>query len=113
MTDHVHEHHASTDQAPPAPATIKDPVCGMNVDPAESKHRTEHDGQSFHFCCAGCKARFEIDPERYLAKVVAKDVAPAPEGAVFTCPMHPEVRQANPGSCPICGMALELLHVSA
>jgi Cu+-exporting ATPase len=113
MTDHGHEHDVSTVHAPPASSTVKDPVCGMNVDPAKSKHRTEHDGMSFHFCGAGCKAKFEADPARYLAKGVAKDAPPAPEGAVFTCPMHPEIRQSGPGSCPICGMALEPLHVSA
>ena len=78
----MHDHRAHIDLAEMA----KDPVCGMNVDPAESKHRTEHDGQSFHFCCAGCKARFEIDPERYLAKVVAKEGAKHGVRANVICP---------------------------
>ncbi|MFG1397589.1 heavy metal translocating P-type ATPase [Xanthobacter sp. VTT E-85237] len=84
----------------------KDPVCGMDVDPHTAKHRADHNGQPFYFCCAGCKAKFEADPDRYLAGKAAP-AAPVPEGTVFTCPMHPEIRQIGPGSCPICGMALE------
>jgi P-type Cu+ transporter len=103
----------------PAPVgKVKDPVCGMDVDPARSAHRTEHGGQTYHFCCGGCRTKFEADPTRYLvaqndagAAQVMKN--PARDKAVFTCPMHPEVRQVGPGSCPICGMALEPLHVAA
>ncbi len=84
----------------------KDPVCGMDVDPHTAKHRADHNGQPFYFCCAGCKTKFEADPERYLAGTAAP-AAPVPEGTVFTCPMHPEIRQIGPGACPICGMALE------
>ena len=81
-----------------------DPVCGMRVDPATSRHRHEHAGTTFHFCCAGCREKFAAEPGRYLS---VGDKAPANTGAIYTCPMHPEVRQARPGSCPICGMALE------
>ncbi|MFG1413245.1 heavy metal translocating P-type ATPase [Xanthobacter sp. VTT E-85241] len=84
----------------------KDPVCGMDVDPHTAKHRADHNGQPFYFCCAGCKTKFEADPERYLAGKAAP-AEPVPEGTVFTCPMHPEIRQVGPGTCPICGMALE------
>ena len=84
---------------------MKDPVCGMNVNPETAKHKTTHHGEAFYFCSAGCKAKFEADPQRYLAP--KKVEAPADVSAIYTCPMHPEIRQAGPGSCPICGMALE------
>ena len=66
MTDHAHAHHAHALDAS-AGAKVKDPVCGMSVDPATSKHRADHAGETFHFCCAGCKTKFEADPSRYLA----------------------------------------------
>jgi P-type Cu+ transporter len=84
---------------------VLDPVCGMSVDPATSKHRFEHHGQTFHFCCAGCRTKFAADPAKYLEK---REPPPAmPAGTIYICPMHPEIRQEGPGSCPICGMALE------
>ncbi|MGE0005389.1 MAG: heavy metal translocating P-type ATPase [Parvibaculaceae bacterium] len=86
-------------------AKAKDPVCGMTVDPETARHRTTHRGETFHFCSAGCKARFEADPARFLAP--RKPEASADPAAIHTCPMHPEIRQMGPGSCPICGMALE------
>ena len=88
-----------------APSKTTDPVCGMTVDPATTKHRTEHDGRPYFFCSAGCRTKFVGDPERYLNPRPA--APPAAADAVYTCPMHPEVRQVGPGSCPICGMALE------
>lgn len=102
--DHAgHAHHHDHD---PAATKVLDPVCGMTVDPATSKHRFEHDGKTFHFCSAGCRTKFAADPAKYLAKDKAS--APeAPEGTIYTCPMHPEIRQIGPGTCPICGMALE------
>lgn len=87
-----------------------DPVCGMKVDPATSPHRFEHGGVTFHFCCAGCRGKFAADPDRYLAPNQEKAATP---GAVYTCPMHPEIRQIGPGSCPICGMALEPVTITA
>jgi len=86
-----------------------DPVCGMAVDPATSKHRAEHGGQTFHFCSAGCRTKFVADPERYLGgpDSAGRRAEPVMPGAVYTCPMHPQIRQIGPGSCPICGMALE------
>ncbi|MFZ1106915.1 MAG: heavy metal translocating P-type ATPase [Rhodomicrobium sp.] len=83
-----------------------DPVCGMSVDPRGARHRAGHKGRTYYFCCAGCKAKFESDPPRYLNKA-ARAPAPVSADAIHTCPMHPEIRQAGPGSCPICGMALE------
>jgi len=91
---------------------VKDPVCGMSVDPHTAKHRAEHAGRTYYFCSAGCKAKFEADPERYLSPEQRRQ-EPVPEGTIYTCPMHPEVRQVGPGSCPICGMALEPELVTA
>ena len=68
-------------------------------------------GRAYHFCCAGCRTKFAADPERYLGGKAAS--AGAAPDAIYTCPMHPEVRQVGPGSCPICGMALEPLEVTA
>ena len=104
--DHAgHVHDASDGGA----HRLKDPVCGMMVDPHTTPHRATYDGQTFYFCGAGCRRKFEADPSRYLSPAAqAKSTdEPMPEGAVYTCPMHPEVRQTSPGSCPICGMALE------
>lgn len=98
-------HHHAHDHGDAA-TKVLDPVCGMTVDPATSKHRFDHSGETFHFCSAGCRAKFAADPAKYLAK----EKAPAPQmpaGTIYTCPMHPEIRQVGPGSCPICGMALE------
>jgi Cu+-exporting ATPase len=81
-----------------------DPVCGMTVDPHTTPHRAEHGGHDYFFCSAGCRAKFTADPKRYLGKKAAEAVL---EGAIYTCPMHPQIRQTGPGSCPICGMALE------
>ena len=85
---------------------MKDPVCGMTVNPAKSEHQADYMGKAFHFCSAGCKAKFIADPERYLKANLPPETI-ATEGAMWTCPMHPQIRQAGPGSCPICGMALE------
>jgi Cu+-exporting ATPase len=90
-----------------------DPVCGMKVDPAKAKGSHEYAGQRYFFCGAGCLAKFQADPERFLKPVVpAVAPAPAPAGTKYTCPMHPEIVQDGPGSCPICGMALEPLTIS-
>jgi Cu+-exporting ATPase len=166
--------HAQADAGNAAPATAKDPVCGMTVDPATAKHRAEHAGAIYYFCCAGCRTKFEANPQQYVAKSAAAEAAAAkatdpvcgmkvdratakrtfahagktyyfcsagchakfaadpakypakapahahqgpapakatapeaPAGAIYTCPMHPEIRQVGPGTCPICGMALE------
>ncbi|BBZ99813.1 heavy metal translocating P-type ATPase [Bradyrhizobium diazoefficiens] len=78
----------------------------MTVDPATSKHRFDHHGETFHFCSAGCRTKFAADPAKYLAKEKASEPE-MPAGTIYTCPMHPQIRQVGPGSCPICGMALE------
>ncbi|WP_268739269.1 heavy metal translocating P-type ATPase [Novosphingobium mangrovi (ex Hu et al. 2023)] len=110
MHDKQHCHHRAPQSAQRGQDahdahTATDPVCGMTVDPATSPHHSEHEGQDYHFCSARCQTRFEDDPARWLEGTGAD--APVPEGAVWTCPMHPEVRQDHPGACPICGMALE------
>jgi Cu+-exporting ATPase len=77
----------------------------MTVDPVTSKHRFDYRGETFHFCSAGCRTKFAANPQEYLGE--ARPKAEMPDGAIYTCPMHPEIRQVGPGSCPICGMALE------
>ena len=103
-----------------------DPVCGMDVDPERTPHRHEHQGRTYYFCAAGCRDRFAAAPSRYLTPVPAPAPVPvavavavavnvnvrssAPPPAMpptWTCPMHPEIVRDGPGSCPICGMALE------
>jgi Cu+-exporting ATPase len=95
--------HGDSDKA--VSATAIDPVCGMRVDPATAKHRFAYNGQDYFFCSARCRERFEAEPEKFLQPKQAEPAAPA--GTIYTCPMHPQVRQVGPGSCPICGMALE------
>jgi Cu+-exporting ATPase len=96
----------------------KDPVCGMTVDPAKSPHKADYEGKTFYFCCGGCKTKFVAEPQKYLTPLVTL-IAPAPPKAAsaqpveYTCPMHPEIVRSGPGSCPICGMALEPRHVTA
>ncbi len=85
---------------------VKDPVCGMNVDQHTAKHRHTHEGHTYYFCNPRCREKFIADPAKYLAPERAPP-APVPAGTIYTCPMHPEIRQVGPGSCPICGMALE------
>jgi Cu+-exporting ATPase len=84
----------------------------MTVDPKTTPHHAEHRGETFHFCSAGCRTKFTADPEKYLSKDRAEG-PPAPPGTIYTCPMHPEIRQVGPGSCPICGMALEPETITA
>ncbi len=101
---HNHIHGARPETS--MPGTVTDPVCGMSVDPAATPHVATHDGAHHYFCSAGCLAKFTADPERYVGDVPQVTEA-APEGAIWTCPMHPEVQRPGPGTCPICGMALE------
>ncbi len=98
MTAEHHHHHEG-----PAGGVL-DPVCGMTVDPHTAKHRADHRGRTYYFCSSGCRARFAADPKKYLGE---RQTESGPEGTIYTCPMHPEIRRIGPGSCPICGMALE------
>jgi len=102
--DHSHVHGHDMHQHGPTEGGVVDPVCGMTVDPHTAKHRADYKGHPYYFCSAGCRTKFIAAPEKYLGERVAE---PAVEGAIYTCPMHPEIRQEGPGSCPICGMALE------
>jgi Cu+-exporting ATPase len=116
------------------PTLERDPVCGMNVNPATARHVHQHNGKDVYFCCASCKEKFRADPTKYLAapprnsglvtlgafkaaapsvhshpveKTQAQPPLPAAQGTAYVCPMCPEVRESKPGACPSCGMALE------
>jgi P-type Cu+ transporter len=82
----------------------------MRVNPHNAKHRTDYQGRTYYFCASGCRTKFVADPKKYLGE---RQAEPVPEGTIYTCPMHPEIRQVGPGSCPICGMALEPVIASA
>jgi len=119
--DSEHDHHA-----------VLDPVCGMSLDPAKAAESVVHGGQRYHFCSAGCRNRFEEEPGKYAVEaepevaeetgaicchgVVSAPPKVIPEAAGdtrrYTCPMHPEVIQIGPGSCPKCGMTLEPMDVT-
>ena len=125
MNEHLpagpaHDQHGST-------PTI-DPVCGMSVDPATARWSAQHEGTTYYFCSEGCRDKFVADPARYLApdrfalpmqvhghqhEHAPAPSQPMPKGTIYTCPMHPEIRQEGPGDCPICGMALEPAGVPA
>jgi Cu+-exporting ATPase len=85
----------------------KDLVCGMTVNPEKAQHHTEHKGQTYYFCSAGCKGKFSENPEKYLAPKSEAENPKHRDPREYTCPMHPEVRQKGPGNCPKCGMELE------
>ena len=91
---------------------VKDPVCGMTVDPHTTPHRHTHQGRPYYFCSAGCQRKFVAQPTKYLTEQPAVVEEP-PAGTIYTCPMHPQIRQAGPGNCPICGMALEPVVATA
>ena len=112
-------------ESPSTDAVARDPVCGMKVTIASAVHHTTHEGQDYYFCGARCRVRFIAEPASFLqpavpagsccghdAAVGAPKSAHAAAGAQWTCPMHPEILQADPGSCPLCGMALEPTSVS-
>jgi Cu+-exporting ATPase len=109
---HRHCCHAAA-HGDDASATAIDPVCGMTVDRRSAKYKTAWNGQDFFFCGLHCLDKFQAEPSRYLASAAptARTSAPAtPAGTIYTCPMHPQIRQIGPGNCPICGMALEPLE---
>ncbi|MGC2201962.1 MAG: heavy metal translocating P-type ATPase [Stellaceae bacterium] len=100
------------------PNAAHDPVCGMTVDPATAKHRAEHAGASYFFCSTRCREKFTAEPARYLTPAAPAEGPPAPGSrpggeVLWTCPMHPQIVRSEPGSCPICGMALERLTPEA
>ncbi|MGX1742414.1 heavy metal translocating P-type ATPase [Bosea sp. NPDC055353] len=104
-----HHHH----DAAAEDGKVKDPVCGMLVDPHTTAHRAQHEGRPYYFCSSGCRSKFTAEPARYVEPSSAGNAEPVAEGAIYTCPMHPQIRQVGPGSCPICGMALEPVLATA
>jgi Cu+-exporting ATPase len=108
------QHHHGHGEAPAgsgaissgADKTATDPVCGMKVSPGTTR-KVEHEGQTYYFCSDHCVAKFRADPSKYVHPKAAETPVEVPAGTIYTCPMHPEIRQPGPGSCPICGMALE------
>lgn len=109
MSTHIgHDHHM-----PHLSTGLKDPVCGMKVT-AQSTHSLKHQDNQFYFCSAGCKAKFLANPAKYIVVPLGTDnptidvAAATSDGSIYTCPMHPEIRQNHPGNCPKCGMTLEL-----
>ncbi|MDZ4145207.1 MAG: heavy metal translocating P-type ATPase [Burkholderiales bacterium] len=102
---HAHSHVGSVAET----EALKDPVCGMTVT-EQSEHHAEHEGRPYYFCSAKCQTRFVAEPARYTGKgssPAPSEVQPEAPGTIYTCPMHPEIRQDHPGACPKCGMALE------
>ena len=114
---HVHEQHPSHRHAPTS--SVKDPVCAMDVVPGQAAGGSaEHGGTTFWFCNPGCRQKFLADPARYLTTTPAAEARPAvvaraADTRIYTCPMHQEIRQVGPGSCPKCGMALEPVESAA
>lgn len=105
-----HEHNACQDHAMPAEGGIvRDPVCGMTADPGAGKPSAEHSGHRYHFCSEGCRKKFLPEPESYLGPRPAAE--PMAAGTQYTCLMHSEIVRDKPGSCPICGMALDPMGV--
>jgi Cu+-exporting ATPase len=107
MSPHSH------DRAAVAPAEVLDPVCGMTISPDDAVGHVDHKGQTYYFCNQSCLEQFRADPGRFAdpQRKEASRAAADPE-AEYTCPMHPEIRQKGPGSCPICGMALEPVAIT-
>lgn len=100
--DHSHHQYQKT--------TVKDPVCGMDVDPATAKGgHSIYQNHEYYFCSPKCKTKFDAEPEKYLKPV---QISELPKDVEYTCPMHPQIRQIGPGNCPICGMALEPVMIS-
>ncbi len=110
----LHDTHDDHRPDPARTTTATDPVCGMQVDPTAAGPTVQHDGETYHFCSTGCQQTFAADPDAQLhAQPSDATAAQAHAGVEHTCPMHPEVRQMGPGSCPICGMALEPVMMTA
>ena len=103
---HARMHETEHDVHERPGQSVKDPVCGMTVDPHAAQHRHTYNGRPYYFCSASCREKFAANPSQYL-KSEPQTAPPVPPGTIYTCPMHPEIRQPGPGACPICGMALE------
>jgi P-type Cu+ transporter len=107
-----HHHHPAD-----APGTVQDPVCGMSVDPAVVRHRTDYAGDRYFFCSANCREKFTDEPARYIPSprvgAPGTDARTKACAVLWTCPMHPQIVRKEPGNCPICGMALEPMTPTA
>ena len=106
---HVGHHHQRVSDA----GKVEDPVCGMMVDPHTTQHRAQYEGKPYYFCSSGCQSKFMAEPAKYVEPASERKAEPVPEGTIYTCPMHSQIRQVGPGSCPICGMALEPVLATA
>jgi Cu+-exporting ATPase len=98
---HEHHHPASGQEKP-----FTDPVCGMKV-AADPQKEIAYEGSTYHFCSAKCMDKFHANPQSFIAPREPESTTAAPQGTIYTCPMHPEIREPKPGNCPICGMTLE------
>ena len=101
---HVHDHHHGDPHD--GGGMEKDPVCGMKVS-SDSRFKAEYHGTTYHFCSENCETKFTAAPQKYTIPVIDETPPSTPEGTIYTCPMHPEIRQDHPGNCPKCGMTLE------
>ena len=109
MATHTHSHE------PQQATEVLDPVCGMTITPADAVGTADYKGHTYHFCSSSCLEQFRSDPAKFVdpaRKPEARPATAAELAAEYTCPMHPEIRQIGPGSCPICGMALEPVNVT-
>ena len=102
-----HQDRAGTNTMASTPSEVVDPVCGMNIDPADAAGQHTHKGHTYFFCNPSCLAKFKAEPEKYLQGTAGNAEPASPAGTKYICPMDPEVQQDHPGSCPKCGMALE------
>ncbi len=107
LTEHLSHQDGGEPHVRADPGSVHDPVCGMAVDPATAKHRSEHAGRTHYFCSSRCRERFDAEPEGFVTSAALEPSQPAARGVLWTCPMHPQIVREEPGSCPICGMALE------
>lgn len=108
---HDHGHHHQIDSSAETGSDLRDPVCGMTVQ-ASSAHQHVHGGERYYFCSDRCKGKFVAEPGKYIASRSKEPQERGKPGTIYTCPMHPQIRQPAPGNCPICGMALEPETVS-
>ncbi|MDP8997973.1 MAG: heavy metal translocating P-type ATPase [Pseudomonadota bacterium] len=110
--EHQHSTHSRGNKSDLPEDTAIDPVCGMSVVISTAKHIADYQTRNYYFCGAGCRTKFQASPAKYL-EVTTKQAEPVAAGAIYTCPMHPQIQQVGPGTCPICGMALEPQAITA
>ncbi len=103
---HAHYRHGGSGAVPASAATVRDPVCGMNVNPGAARFRADEGGETYYFCGPKCCEKFEAEPARYITAKSLPPAAQPPAGISYICAMHPQIRKVGPGVCPICGMAL-------